>query len=692
MKFLYIFLLSIVFYPHKLSAQYNNIEKIYYAHIDKDVYLPDENIWFKIYVYAPMYFDTSASNIYVDLVDEHKKVIEHQVYLTYYSSINGQIKIPKDYPFSQVNLVIYQFNGRNEKINYYQKEISILNKALMGRSTEITNVTNVVAGDQNIKESKISIQKTPNEIVVQFNNENKDIQELHLSIKNQTDTLFTKHFKIVDKKKLTIHLPKQQFTTGYYLFTFSNHKNEIISQEWVYNLSNDHLLNPTIKLDTLSFDKEGKNVWSISNLPNANLSISIVDAEIPTSNTNIASELLFNGMNNKSLTNVGRFFTTYNLSNETDIDSLIKINKITPLPIGAIHSKGQDDYLAVKGRIVRTTKKKVPLPKQLNIILGGPNKKTTFIQTPINVDSSFILNKLIFYDTVYAKALLNNEDKNDYKVVLEQDSSSHTPVINFINTLTPEMYSFIKNEKANDLMNNAAILDSLLKKMTLKQVTVRARPDYKLNKLDEIYSFGLFSGSNAYRLDVADDPFFQNGFDLGNYIISKIPGITYSANYNNMMDFNASPFSWRGSNTSIYLDEMRVSWDQVRDMPRINIGYIKIFRPIFFGDVQNGTGGAIAIYTKKHYDQPMQFDPKESTLLKGYFTSSYFSDEVLKMEEKLKQINTTLYWNPYFVFYDSPTKNQVIRFTNNQITKKYLIKIEGIDDQGQAVYFEKIVQ
>lgn len=692
MKLINLFISVLLFFHIQSNAQNSKVDKIYYAHIDKELYLPDENIWFKIYVHSLVNFDTNANNIYVDLVDQNNKVIEHQVYLTYYSSINGQVKIPRNYAYSQVNLIIYQMNGRNEKINYYQKEISVLNKALMLRSEDNLKMNYVEAIDSIKLEKNYQIQKNSNEIIIQVNNEKKEIDELYFNIIHQKDTLATKYFKIGDKKRLTIRLPKEQFTTGYYLLTLSNAKHEMLFEEWVYNLSTDHILNPILKFDTLSFDKDAKNVWRISNLPFSNLSISIVDADIPNTNKNIASELLFNGINNKSINNIGRYFTNHSLNNELIIDSLIKANKITPLQIGSSLNNENADFLSIKGRIVKTTKKNVPLPKQLNVVIGGPNKKTSFIQAPINLDSSFILNKLIFYDTVYAKALLSNDDKNDFKVVLDQDTTYKLPNINFINELSPETYNFIKNQKAYNLIHNAEILDSLLKKLTLKEVTVKARHDYKLNKLDEIYSFGLFSSNNAYRLDVTNDPFFQNGFDLGNYIISKIPGITYSSNSNNMMDFNASPFSWRGSNTSIYLDEMRVSWDQVRDIPRINIGYIKVFRPIFFGDYQNGTGGAIAIYTKKHYDQPIDFDTKESTLLKGYFSSNYFSDELIKMEEKLKQVNTTLYWNPYFVFYDTPKNEQIIRFFNNHFTKKYLVKIEGVDDKGQVVYFEKIIQ
>jgi hypothetical protein len=674
------------------KSQNNKLDKLYYAHIDKELYLPDENIWFKIYIHNPYLLDSKSSNIYVDLVDENKKVIEHQVYLSYLSCINGQIKIPGNYKFSQVNLLIYQINNNKDKINYYQKEIAVLNNALIKRKGEIIITKNIENIPLSIKKNIFTIQKDSNEIIVHIENENKVLNEVYFNIKGQEDTLYAKSYNLGDKNKLTIRLPKQQFSTGYYLFSLSNNSNEVIYQEWVYNLSSDHLLHPIISLDTLSFGMEGKNVWKISNLPNANLSISIVDADIPTSNKNIVSELLFNGMSSHPLTNIGHYFTNSSLVNQVAIDSMINANQITPLSINTINDNNQDNYLTLKGKIIKISKRDVPLPKQLNIILGNRNKNSSIIQATINLDSSFILNKLIFYDSVFARGVLNKKEIDNFKVILSQDTSINTPSFEFINDLSPATYKFIENQKANKIINNSDILDSLIKKFTLQQVTVTSRPEYKLNKLDKIYAFGLFSSGNAYRLNVVDDKYFQTSFDLGNYIVSQIPGISYSNNFNTMMDFDATPFSWRGSPTSIYLDEIKVSWDLVRDIPRNNIGYIKIFRPIFFGDIQKGTGGAIVIYTKKHFDEPKGVNTKESTFLRGYLSANYFSDEAIKIGEKSRQVNTTLYWDPYFVFYDDPVKDKIIRFPNNDFTKRYLIKIEGIDANGQVLYFEKIIE
>ena len=417
-----------------------------------------------------------------------------------------------------------------------------------------------------------------------------------------------------------------------------------------------------------------------------------MDADIPTSNKNIASELLFNGVNNHSLNNLGNYFTNNTRINEIAIDSIIKINQISPLLFNTLIDSNQDSYLTLRGKIIKTSKKDVSLPTQLSVVIGSSKKKSSIIQAPVDTDGSFILNKLIFYDTVFARGVLNKKEMNDFKVVLNQDTNINTPAFDFINELSPPTYKFIENDKSNTLIKNSNLLDSLIKNFTLQQVTVTARPELKLNNLDNIYTFGLFSGSNAYRLNVADDQFFQNSFDLGNYIVSQIPGISYSNDFNMMMAFDATPFSWRGSPTSIYLDEVKVSWDLVRNIPRNNIGYIKIFRPIFFGDIQKSAGGAIVIYTKKHFDSPIQFETKESELLRGYYSANYFSDEVIKIAEKSRQLNTTLYWDPYFVFYDDPIKDKIIRFPNNDFTRRFLIKIEGIDANGQVLYFEKIIE
>jgi hypothetical protein len=186
MRVIYIFLSCYIFCHLDATSQDKNIAKLYYAHIDKELYLPDENIWFKIYAHNPYFLDSKSSNIYVDLVDENKKLLEHQVYLTYLSSINGQIKIPNDYKFSQVNLIIYQINDQKERINFYQKEISVLNNVLIKRNGEFSNPTKLNTTPLSVKNNIINIQKDSNQIIVQIDNENKNLNEIYFSIKERS--------------------------------------------------------------------------------------------------------------------------------------------------------------------------------------------------------------------------------------------------------------------------------------------------------------------------------------------------------------------------------------------------------------------------------------------------------------------------------------------------------------------------
>ena len=90
------------------------------------------------------------------------------------------------------------------KINFYQKEISVLNNALIKRKDVFVNESNKDNSPLEITNKKIYIQKDANEIIVQIDNENNDLNELNFTIKGQEDTLYAKSFTIGEKKKLKI--------------------------------------------------------------------------------------------------------------------------------------------------------------------------------------------------------------------------------------------------------------------------------------------------------------------------------------------------------------------------------------------------------------------------------------------------------------------------------------------------------
>lgn len=681
------------------------ITKIY-AHLDKELYSPDEFIWFKIYAHNDQTIDTNLQNIHVDFYSPDKKLVEHQVYLSYLSSAYGQFKIPKNYPFSVLTMVAYKNQLNTKQPNYFQKEIYVLNTSVS--KVTITKDSTTAALSKNVFSGnpKIAVVKESGFISVNVDNADFNIRGISFQILSATDTLFNNHYVLSTKKKLALKIPANLLEDGFYQFIITNDDHQILLNQYIFNNTFKYLATPSIHLDTISIEPGGLNVWKIKSLPLANLSVSVIDADIPSSNTNIASELLFNSIANNKYKNISSYFTDTSYSSIQAFDSLVRQQNMAPNYNQSLDTK--NSFLSITGKVLvkKGIFKKTQLPPFINVVVGAPNKKINLYQAFVKPDSSFSVSNLLFFDTVYARGVLNgtNYFKEDYVVTIDTNFHSSLDGFKIDNTLPAYYFDHLISNKVTKVKSESLQLDSLLKLTTLKEAVVKSDPTYKLNKLDAMYASGLFDGGNAYRLNVEDDPFFEATFDLGNYITSSVPGITYDPNYfskdaaGGFSSFNPgdeaykSPFTWRGQKTSIYLDEVKVDYDFVRDLSKTSIGYIKVFRPIFFGEPFGGGGGAVSIYTKKFSDKSEAYaHNSDNTMIKGYHTSKSLEDITDENEYMFKNTGTTLYWNPMVI----TSKNQdipfEIRFKNNRFTKAYKLRIEGVDVNGQILFFEKVI-
>ena len=117
-----------------------------------------------------------------------------------------------------------------------------------------------------------------------------------------------------------------------------------------------------------------------------------------------------------------------------------------------------------------------------------------------------------------------------------------------------------------------------------------------------------------------------------------------------------------------------------------------MFRPIFFGEPFGGGGGAVSIYTKKFSDKSEVYAHNvDNTMIKGYHTSKALEDITDENEYMFKNAGTTLYWNPMVITSKNPDIPFEIRFKNNRFSKAYKLRIEGIDVNGQILFFEKVI-
>jgi len=246
---------------------------------------------------------------------------------------------------------------------------------------------------------------------------------------------------------------------------------------------------------------------------------------------------------------------------------------------------------------------------------------------------------------------------------------------------------FLKRIK---LWEQQKAIDNFKKTTTLDEVAVSTKILKPVDKLDKEYTSGFFQGGEAIQFDVENDQMALGAISIISYLEGKVAGL--------MINTTTTPPSimWRGGKPGIYLNEMLVDADAIQTINVSDIAYIKVIKPPFLGGVGgSSSAGAIAVYTRKGKNTNTMntkgLDNKKIagyTITREYFTPNYDENPALK---NLKDIRTTLYWNPYVIL-DAKNRTIQLPFTNNDITKKFIVHIQGMNEEGKLISIQKIIQ
>jgi hypothetical protein len=114
------------------------------------------------------------------------------------------------------------------------------------------------------------------------------------------------------------------------------------------------------------------------------------------------------------------------------------------------------------------------------------------------------------------------------------------------------------------------------------------------------------------------------------------------------------------------------------------------------GAASGGSGGAIAIYTRRGGEGPSSLTGGlASNKLAGYspYKEFYSPDYSTRSAsaDVVADYRSTLYWNPY-ILTDQSKQKVKIEFFNNDISKAFRVILEGINTEGRLVRVEKTIQ
>lgn len=505
-------------------------------------------------------------------------------------------------------------------------------------------------------------------------------------------------------------IPLEGIPTGILQMTIFDANWTALAERIAFVNKDDYFFSTRVTPVLKDVKRRGKNVVEIE-VPDtlrSNLSISITDEGISKADPdadNIVSRLLLGGDLKGYVHNPYYYFLGTDETIRGHLDLVMMTHgwrrfKWEDLAAGKLLTikYPRENYLSLTAELAGVPASQIPKNTELNVFLESKDSSRQIFSLAIDSSGKFREDGLIFFDTVKVFYQFNN---NKFL--------STRGTMNFTNgtwrggyTLRPDSIWRIPVPVDTSLLNRgkffAAEADRVRpeiekKVKTLEAVTVRARQRSRSEQMDETYASGLFRGSDAVSFDLVNDPFATGALSIFQYLQGKVAGLQISGATGGA---GTPTLSWRQGTPTLFLNEMQVDAATLQNIPVTDIAYVKAFRPPFFGAPGGGSGGAIAVYTKKGGEQPAnQAAPGlEKGNLVGYAPPKEFYSPDYSKESPLNDVTdvrTTLFWAPY-ILTDAGNRRVSIQFYNNDISKRLRVILEGMNVEGRLTRVEKIIE
>jgi hypothetical protein len=496
-------------------------------------------------------------------------------------------------------------------------------------------------------------------------------------------------------------IPTQALPSGILTLTVLDADLNAVAERVTFINNGEYRFQTGMQVARWGLSKRARNEIEIS-LPDsiaaASLSISVTDAAIDADTSeNIYSALLLTGDLRGYIHNPAYYFANTDDSLQQKLDLVMLTNgwrrfqwdQVTKGVLPKLNYAKDTSYLTLSGNVYGVAKSM--LTGKESMVLFIKSKDSASSQTRIvglNTNGTFNDPEVLFFDTLRVYYQLKSKLLGNAEA---RFMTERLPAPNYL-------------AASKSFFNRRAYLDtaglykhSMLSYETFRRqqqerskmlanVTVTAKAKTPVQSLDEKYARGLFSGGDATQFDLVNDVAAMGSLNIFNYLQGRVAGLQINAGS------NPPSLTWRGGTPQLYLDEMPVDADLVRNIPIADVAYIKVFRPPFMGT--GGGNGGIAIYTRRGDDQ--RNTPGRglsSSMVMGYSNiREFYSPDYSRFDRRNEQpdVRTTLYWNPGVI----ATKGRPVKlsFYNNDVTKAFRIIITGMTKDGLMTYHQEMME
>ena len=468
-------------------------------------------------------------------------------------------------------------------------------------------------------------------------------------------------------------------------------------------VANHQIDTSILTADIINYEKRKKNILKINltEFKNIDAVISITNASAWNSeNQNILSYLLMSSDIKGKIDQPGSYFRFKNKLSLDNLDLLmltngwrrykledVIANKYAPLTFPFERS------IRITGKILESNGKSNLKNGKINLIINGEDSTKIMSQANTNASSVFVVDNIDFKKeaTVFYQGA--NMANKSAIVSVKFDPS-------FFDTLKkPSNWNstaaITTNETVKQFLNTIIIQNQEKDKTkTLETIVVKSKKSTVIDSLNRLYSSDIFYESDQ---TVAVNNEFAYG-DIWQFLNRNIPGLSViRADTGTQVNFTryqgADYFSENSvGGVQFFLNEIPVTVDVIESLFAEDIGLLKVYK----GNAAISLGasrGAIALYTVKG-KSVRDWRQKGFDFIKklGYSVEREFSEinySKINPDELLKDIRSTLYWNPSL---KQTGNNATIEFYNDDICKKFKVVVEGIDENGKLLYVEKIIE
>ena len=532
-------------------------------------------------------------------------------------------------------------------------------------------------------------------------NSKTPVQNVNLIVRLNNTVVFETPVAFNKELILRGHLNTKDLPSGILQFSVLGTDGLPLAERLTFVNNGEFKRDPVFQVTQASTDKRGKNSFTVQFPPDiqTSLSVSVTDAAVQSfpDKENIYSRLLLSGDLRGYIYDPAWYFQNNDLPAKEALDNLLMIHgwsKYNIKRMPATNKKLNDKYLLELSGIVNDAKTGTPVSKG-SLTFGIVSEDSTTQQVKIPVDNSgrFIMDSLLVYGKAKVYYTYRSDGGKENKVIIVSDKVAEENVFYAENTSERPALTIPLKDPIYQQPGFAIQVKEKVK--LLPEVVATTKTSRPKDNINEKYATSLYRSSGKVILDNINNPYSEGTMSVVDYIKTNISSIEQSGSgFVSRKNFSIGTggSKWR---VETLLNEFPTAISTIAAIRMRDVALIKHYEAGFTGAGSGGPGGAVAIYLKKDEDGAPavpQMEAAKYIPFQGYSVTKEFYNpdySVADPGHAAADKRITLFWNP-----DASTSSATpvnINFYNNDISKRFQLVIEGIDNTGKLIHYEKII-